>query len=181
VIAIQLLADAMRLGLSSVHTTGGKAFTTALRSKFGQAHKVFAWNMNIARQATDSIDLLLVDEAHRIRENSNTRFTKKAERSERAQVEDLLNAGKVTVFFLDENQFVRPDEVGNSELIRKFTKKHAIRLKEFDLLTQFRCGGCVEYATWIDHLLGLSSATPRPWGQLYRLRLLGTLIPPPRN
>lgn len=173
VIAVQLLADALQLGLKAVHSTGGKAFATTLRSKFAGAEKLFAWNMNVAQMSTSSIDLLLLDEAHRIRETSNTRFTPKHKRSDRTQIEDLLNAAKVTVFLLDENQFMRPDEVGTTDLIRHFTEQLDIPLREFDLELQFRCGGCREYAEWLDFLLGFSGTQPRPWGaEDYTFRIL---------
>ena len=41
---------------------------------------------------------LLADEAHRIRETSDDRFTKMAERNRRSQIDELLDASKVSVF-----------------------------------------------------------------------------------
>jgi hypothetical protein len=172
VIAVQLLADALRLGLSAAHSTGGKAFTTALRSKFKGADRLFIWNLNTRNVPTQALDLLLVDEAHRVRKTSDTRWTKGPDRNGRSQTQELLDAAKVTVFLLDENQFVRPDEIGCSDLVRRVTAERGIPLKEFDLDTQFRCGGCVEYATWVDYLLDFSPAKPRPWGRQYRLTLV---------
>jgi hypothetical protein len=174
VIAVQLLADALRLGLTAAHTTGGKAFTTVLRSKFKDADKLLRWNVNLARAPTGGLDLLLVDEAHRVRETSNMRFTPRARRSTKTQVEELMDAAKVTVFFLDENQFVRPDEVGTTERIETTTTRHAVKLKTFDLAVQFRCGGCKPYVDWVDWLLGFSTEPPRPWGDEYDFELAQT-------
>lgn len=172
VVAVQLLSAALRLGWKAAHSTGGKAFTTALRSKFKGADDLFIWNMNTRNAAPQGLDLLLVDEAHRVRESSDTRWTPKVERGKRTQVEELVAASKVTVFLLDENQFVRPDEVGSSDLIRAHLREHKIRFKEFDLATQFRCGGCVEYVNWVDWLLGFSSERPVAWGDRYRVSLV---------
>jgi hypothetical protein len=154
VIAVQLLADCLRLGFTAVHSTGGRAFTTTLKSKFRGADRLFVWNVFSRTAPTQSIDLLLVDEAHRVRTSNNTRWTPKGSRSDRSQMEDLLDCSKVTVFLLDENQYVRPDEIGCTDLIRRVTCELGVPLQEYDLDTQFRCGGCTEYAEWVDFLLG---------------------------
>jgi hypothetical protein len=171
VIAVQLLADALRLGLNAAHSTGGKAFTTNLRGRFKGADKLFQWNMNLSRAPLQGLDLLLVDEAHRIRETSNTRWTKASHRADRPQVDELLDAAKVTVFFLDENQFVRPDEVGRTALVVERAASLGVPLRSYDLAAQFRCGGAVEYVQWIDALLGFGPAATQPWGERYRFAL----------
>jgi hypothetical protein len=172
VIAVQLLADCLRLGLVAAHSTGGKAFTTTLRSKFEGAERLFIGNKDVRNAPTQSLDLLLVDEAHRVRETSDTRFTPKGERNSKSQMQELLDCSKVTVFLLDENQYVRPDEIGCSRVIREAAKALKVPLQEFDLDTQFRCGGCSEYASWVDCLLGFLPSKPNPWGQQYTLRII---------
>ena len=47
VIATQLLADAVRNDFTAAHSTGGKAFSTTLRSKFKGAARLFIYNMNM--------------------------------------------------------------------------------------------------------------------------------------
>jgi hypothetical protein len=172
VIAVQLLAASLRLGWNAAHSTGGKAFTTAMRSKFRGAQDLFLWNMNLRTAPPQGLDLLLVDEAHRVRETSDQRFTPKAERGKRSQTEELIHAAKVTVFLLDENQFVRPDEVGSSELFLGEARQRGARTKQFDLAVQFRCGGCAEYVAWVDWLLGFSAEKPEPWGDRYCVELV---------
>jgi hypothetical protein len=172
VIATQLLADAIRNGYSAVHTTGGKAFTTNLRAQFKGAHMLFAWNLNMRNVPTEEIDLLLVDEAHRIRYTSDMRWTPVSERNKHSQIEELLNAAKVTVFLLDENQYVRPDEIGCTDLIRNTTKKYGINLFEYDLNAQFRCGGCLDYVMWIENLLGFYQVKPSNWLNQYSFKIV---------
>ena len=124
VIAIQLLADAMRNNFIAAHSTGGKAFSINLRSKFKGADKIFIWNLNLRNAPTQGLDLLLVDEAHRIRETSNIQWTKAIDKTGLSQTEELLNAGRIVVFFLDDNQSVRPDEVGSTDLILRNRQKN---------------------------------------------------------
>ncbi|MCB9898610.1 MAG: DUF2075 domain-containing protein [Planctomycetes bacterium] len=172
VIAVQLLADALRLGFKAAHSTGGKAFTTALRSRFKGAQDLFVWNMNLRKAPTQGLDLLLVDEAHRIRETSDTRWTKAIERTGRAQVDELIDAAKVTVFLLDENQFMRPDEIGTTALIEGAASRLEVPIRTYDLQTQFRCGGCEEYVAWVDRLLGFEDDDLGPWGAAYDASLV---------
>ena len=172
VIAVQLLADALRLDLAAAHSTGGKAFTTALRSKFKGADRLFLWNMHMKGAASAGLDLLLVDEAHRIRKTSDTFRTAKAKRSDRPQVRELMEAAKVSVFFLDENQFVRPDEIGTSALVEQAAKELGARFRAYDLAAQFRCAGCEEYVAWVDRLLGFRAEPAGPWRDRYRFHLV---------
>lgn len=170
VIAVQLLAAANRRGWKAAHSTGGKAFTTALRSKFQGADGLFTWNMSLRNAAPQELDLLLVDEAHRVRETSDTRFTKSSERNRRSQCRELVDASKVTVFLLDEHQFVRPDEVGRTALLKQEAEAVKARYKEFDLAAQFRCGGCTEFTQWVDFLLGFADTPPKAgWTERYRI------------
>ena len=60
--------------------------------------------------------MLVLDEAHRVRETSDNRFTKKIDRSDRLQIDELRGRA-TTVFFIDDLQVVRPGEVGSSALI----------------------------------------------------------------
>jgi uncharacterized protein len=172
VIAIQLMADAIRNQYTAVHTTGGHAFRTNLMAQFKGADKLFAWNMNMRHVPTEEIDLLLVDEAHRIRKTSDLRWTPASQRNKQSQVEELLKAAKVTVFLLDENQFVRPDEIGSSQLIRDETNALGINLFEYDLHAQFRCGNCYDYITWIDNILGFSNVHPQYWSDQYSFKIV---------
>lgn len=173
VIAVQVLADAMRLGLRAGHFTGGKAFTTALRAQFKGADKLFQWNMNLRNARAQELDVALIDEAHRIRETSDIRYTPRSERGRRTQIDELVSAAKVAVFLLDENQFVRPDELGSTALVVETCRKRGIPLRTYDLATQFRCGGCTDYIAWVDRLLGFASAEPAPWRRRYRFELAG--------
>ena len=171
VIAIQLLADALRRGWGAAHSTGGKEFTTALRARFRGADRLFRWNLDLRTAPYQGLDLLLVDEAHRVRATSDTRWTKTSERGLKSQTRELLDAARVVVFLLDENQFVRPDEVGSMGLLESTSRDTGTRLVTYDLATQFRCGGCAEYVEWVDALLGFNPNTPQSWGAAYRLEL----------
>jgi len=170
VIATQLLADAIRNDFKAAHSTGGKAFSVNLWSKFKGAKNVFIWNMHL-KKARD-FDLLLVDEAHRIRKTSDTQYTKKSDRSTKSQTEEILDAGRIVVFFLDDNQSVRPDEVGSSQLIEETANNMGIPVFTYDLQAQFRCGSCAEYLDWINYLFGFSENPPEYWKDQYNFSMV---------
>lgn len=172
VIAVQLLADALRLGLRAAHVTGGKAFTTGLRASFKGADRLFQWNMNMRNAPLQGLDLLVVDEAHRVRETSDIRWTPADERGRKSQTEELLDAAKIVVLLLDENQFVRLDEIGRTAVFVETAARLKVPLRQYDLNTQFRCGGCSEYVNWVDRMLGFQAPDATDWGDRYRFGLV---------
>ncbi|MDQ2817456.1 MAG: DUF2075 domain-containing protein [Candidatus Eremiobacteraeota bacterium] len=155
-IALNVMASLSQLGYNTQHATGSKAFTENLRRAVGaRATTQFRYFNSYSTSERDVIDVLLLDEAHRIREKSNSRFTPREARSERSQVDELIRAAKVTVFFIDDKQVVRPGEVGSSELICGAAGAANAKLVEEELKTQFRCGGSENYIGWLDQLLGI--------------------------
>lgn len=156
VIAVNLVGELSRQGYVTQHATGSKAFTENLRKVVGsRAAAQFGYFNAFATTAPDAIDVLICDEAHRVRETSVNRFTPKADRSGRAQIEELLAAAKTTVLFIDDLQVVRPGEVGSSELVRAATAALGIPLIEMELQAQFRCNGSDSYIQWVENTLQL--------------------------
>jgi uncharacterized protein len=156
VIAVNLVAALSRQGYVTQHATGSKAFTENLRKVVGsRAGAQFGYFNTFAGAEPESVDVLVCDESHRIRETSVNRFTPKAASSWRAQIEELLLAAKTTVFFIDDMQVVRPGEVGSSELVRAATSALGIPLIEEELEAQFRCNGSDRYIQWVENTLEL--------------------------
>jgi uncharacterized protein len=101
------------------------------------------------------------DEAHRIRKTSNNLYTKREERSNVPQVDELLRIAKLCIFFIDENQIVRPQEVGSVAMIKEAAKRFGVtddNIAEFELKTQFRCSGSDAYLQWLDNVLGITDS-----------------------
>jgi DUF2075 family protein len=166
VIALNILAELSRLGKNTHYVTGSKAFTETVRKIVGTraAQQVKYFNSYMSADQ-HSVDVMVCDEAHRIRKTSNNRFTRKDKRSDKTQIEELLHAAKVCVFFIDDRQVVRPDEIGNSQLIIEQAKKDGIRLFECDLVAQFRCNGSDAFINWVNHTLQVE-VTANPFWEL---------------
>jgi hypothetical protein len=154
VIALNLLGTLSRMGVNVQHATGSKAFTENIWRVLGTRSRAqVKFFNNYVDSPRDSVDVLLADESHRIRSSSNNRFTPAARRSDRSQIDELVEASKVSVFFIDDHQAVRPGEVGSTALIHEAAIRYDAQLHEIDLRTQFRCAGSDEYIDWIDQLL----------------------------
>ena len=72
----------------------------------------------------NGIDLLLVDEAHRIQKTSNYMADSFEVQTYLSQVQSLLYCAKVCVFFIDDNQAIKTDEIGNSKYIEETAKNY---------------------------------------------------------
>jgi len=158
VIAVQVVGAAAKRGYSVVHATASKAFTTNLRGIVGRS-EVFIYTSSLGKAPPEGIELLVCDEAHRIRETTSTRFHK----GTRPQISEVVDAAKVSVFLLDQRQSVRANEIGSVGLISDYARSHDIPVSRYDLNTQFRCAGSESYIRWVDYALGLSADDSMAW------------------
>lgn len=159
VIALEVMGELLRQGKKVVHATGSSAFTNTLRKIVGvRARNLFKFFNSFMTAEPDSFDVLICDEAHRIRETSANRYTPRTQRTDSPQIEELLKLAKLHIFFIDEFQIVRPTEVGGVAMIKEAAERFGIKSKnitEFELKTQFRCSGSDAYLQWLDYVLGI--------------------------
>ena len=156
VIALNALAELLSRGLVVYHATGSAAFTKTLRKIVGfRAAMLFKYFNSFMEYTENQIDVLICDEAHRLRETSYSRFTPRTRRTGTPQIEELIRAAKVSVFFIDEYQVHRPEETGNVEKIKSMANAYDADVFEFELKTQFRCNGSDDYLNWVDNTLGI--------------------------
>ncbi len=167
VIALSLLGELSRRGKTCLHATGSRAFRNSLRKIAGarapQVQKMFSYFNSFMTSDVNSLDVLICDEAHRIRETSANRYTKAELRTGRPQVQELLSVARVPVFLLDANQVVRKGENGTPEFIEKEAKDLGLDISRVDLDGQFRCGGSRLYENWIAGFLQLNNTEPFAW------------------
>ncbi len=149
------------------HATGSRSFTQTLRKVAGHRAPRTAALFRYFNQFMDAdpngLDVLIADEAHRLRETSANRWTRAELRSDKRQVDELIDAARVPVFLLDQNQVVRPGEMGTVEDIEKHARERGLDVHQIDLNTQYRSGGSAEYVEWVERLLGLVPGGPMPW------------------
>lgn len=162
VIALEVMGELMRQGRTVFHATGSSAFTNTLRKIVGsRAQRLFKFFNSFITTEENSIEVLVCDEAHRVRKTSNSRYTRREDRSDLPQIDELLRVAKLNIFFIDENQIVRPEEIGSIALIKEAAKRFGIEdrdIAEFELKTQFRCSGSDSYLQWLDKVLGITDS-----------------------
>lgn len=167
VIALSLMGELSRQGRTVLHATGSSAFTQTLRKVAGarapRVRKMFTYYNQFIDAERNGIEVLINDEAHRIKETSTNRWTPASKRTGRPQVEELIDAARVPVFLLDEHQVVRPGERGTIAEIENAAVSMGCEIERVDLDGQFRCGGSRLYETWVLRLLGLEKGGPVAW------------------
>jgi len=166
VIAINLMADLLLKGYNAHYATGSRAFTETLRKIIGPRGSIqFKYFNSYSNAESNAIDVLICDEAHRIRKTSNSRFTPMNSRSSEPQIEELIKASKVIVFLIDDNQIVRPDEIGSVDYIKDYAKKNNCKIFEYELEAQFRCSGSDAFVNWVNNTLGIKRTANVIWDQ----------------
>lgn len=168
-IALNLYAAMARSRVKVVHATGSKAMTETLRlSVFGENHwqgeDVFKYFNNFARARQNELDVLICDEAHRLRGQANVPDYWRGRL--RGQIHQLIDAAKVPVFLLDDHQVVRPSEIGSPNDVLEIARAMDCQIVEVDLDGQFRCGGSPLFDLWVQRLLGLVEEAPVSWSDL---------------
>ena len=164
VIAINLMGRLLRDGRSVNYATGSKAFTETLRKVIGRRGSgQFKYFNSYQDAVSNDLDVLVCDEAHRIRKASWSMYTPKADRTDRPQVDELISTAKLGVFFIDDAQVVRPGEVGSSGLIRDAAVKAGATVHEYKLEAQFRCSGSSAFVNWIDNTLDVQRTANVLW------------------
>ncbi|MGW8329061.1 DNA/RNA helicase domain-containing protein [Streptomyces sp. NPDC055897] len=176
VIALSLLGELYRQRITALHATGSSSFTTTMRKVAGarkrEVQELFKYFNSFMTAEHNSLDVLICDEAHRMRETSANRYTSAANRTGKPQIEELIDAARVPVFLLDEHQVVRPGEMGTVAEIKAAAAKKGLRCHVVPLDSQFRCGGSDAYLRWVVRLLGLEPGGATAWEPDGRMRLL---------
>jgi len=154
VVAVNLLVEATKRGHVSQYVTKNSAPRTVYESKLtGQMKKsrftsLFKGSGTYTDCSSNVIDMLLVDEAHRLNEKSGM-FQNMGEN----QIKEIITAAKHSVFFLDEDQKVTFKDIGEKEEILKWAKKLKAEVQVMELSSQFRCNGSNGYLAWLDNTL----------------------------
>lgn len=142
VIALKVIAELSKKypSLNALYTTRSKALRNTLRSKLRDiATKTNTSADGLIRDIYDfrpanfnegEVDILLIDEAHRIRNSSNFMTDRGNVGTYLTQVMSLLYCSKVCVFFIDDHQGINKEEIGSSFVIRDAAENYSKRIKD---------------------------------------------------
>ncbi|VGO19829.1 DUF2075 domain-containing protein [Pontiella sulfatireligans] len=156
-IALNVLAEAAKRGKKVFYGCKSKPFIEGLKKLVGSTGAILFSNLYRflpSKMEENELDLLLIDEAHRIEKTSNHRYTRIADKTDMPQIDQLIRCAKTAVFFIDDKQNVRSQEIGHSGLIKESAKRIGCELAEVTLYTQYRCMGSNNYLLWLESVLG---------------------------
>lgn len=99
--------------------------------------------------ANNTIDTLVVDEAHRL--EFRNQYTK--DNGNNNQIREIIHSSKCSVFFIDESQRVTTSDIGTVKEIERCANIEESQITYLNLVSQFRCNGSDGYLAWLDDVL----------------------------
>jgi len=156
VISINALAKLTSERMNVKYVTANAAPRDVFQAKLKNLVKgdsvkhLFGGSGSYTETKRDSMDVLIVDEAHRLRMKSGM-FKNLGE----SQGKEIINSAKLSVFFIDEAQKVTWSDVGEISRIKAYAATLGADVELTELVSQFRCGGSDDYMAWLDDSLGL--------------------------
>ncbi len=154
VVAINLLTELTKRGDVTQYVTKNSAprevYQVKLSGKFTKTRisNLFTSSGSFYDIGANTFDSLIVDEAHRLNAKSGL-FSHLGEN----QIKELINASKLCIFFIDEDQRVTLKDIGKKSEIINWAKNADAKVTSLTLESQFRCNGSDGYLAWIDNLL----------------------------
>ena len=174
VVAIQLLCNLIAKGYSANYVTKNAAPRNVYFEKLRREKYKLSYIKSLCKSSdsfwnapANLLDCIIVDEAHRLKKKSAIFHGEN-------QVKELINAGRVTVFFIDEDQKITTKDIGSKDEIRKWAAYYGIPVYEgedLNLVSQFRCNGSDGYLNFLDNLLGIRSTANLTFDYDYEIRL----------
>lgn len=155
VIAINALARLTGLQMNARYVTPNAAPRAVFESKLKGSLRGYEINHLFSGSAAytgienSSFDVLIVDEAHRLKLRSQY------SRGGTNQIREIIEASRTAVFFIDEAQKVTWKDIGEIDAIRTFAAELGADVIEAELSSQFRCSGSDDYMVWVDDVLGV--------------------------
>ena len=154
VVAVNLLVELSSRGKLVQYVTRNAAPREVYRSKLAGTLKrtridnLFKNSGFYKDRGPGELDVLVVDEAHRLTEKSGL-YMNEGEN----QIKEVIEASKLAVFFVDEDQRVTINDIGTGDEIVRWADHFNAQVTELELPSQFRCNGESGYIAWLDQLL----------------------------
>ena len=159
VLAINLLSAILNMDKNVLYVSKNAAPRNVYRKMLTNNNYKVAYIDNLFKGSgcfvdtkQDLFDCLIVDEAHRLNEKSGL-FRNMGEN----QIKEIINAAKLSIFFVDDNQMVTLQDIGSSDEIKKWSNYYHAEIYEDELVSQFRCNGSDSYISWLDNVLEINT------------------------
>lgn len=155
VVSVNLVSILLRDELNAIFVAPNSSFRDTLVKRLTQAHSaqriknIFKGSATFYDARENEFDVLIVDEAHRLKQKGAFMYKGKN------QVDDVIKAATTSIFFIDDDQAVRPEDIGTVRELKRVAELHGAKVYEMELTAQFRCAGAEGYINWVDDVLQL--------------------------
>ena len=154
VIAVNLLARLTQEGVFAQYCSKNSAPRDVYKKKL-KGHRTMSSIDNMFKGSGAYVDApenaiggLLADEAHRLNEKSGLYGNQGIN-----QIYEIIQASRLSVFFIDESQRVTVKDIGSIGEIKQWAAVNGAAIFEEELASQFRCNGSDGYLAWLDDVL----------------------------
>lgn len=154
VVGINLLVELTRRGRVAQYVTRNQAPREVFKARLTgtmtktRIDNLFKGSGAYMEAEPDTFDALIVDEAHRLNEQSGF-YGNRGEN----QIKEIIRAAHSSIFFIDEAQQVTWKDIGSVEEIERWATEQGATIHRATLKSQFRCNGSDGYLAWLDHVL----------------------------
>lgn len=175
VLSFNLLYGMLKPGKNTVLVAPNASFREVMKKKLQQSgmkkssknisdtmvlNNIITGSAGFVDTASNQYDVIIVDEAHRLKDKKAYQY-----RGEN-QIRDVINASRLAIFFVDDLQSIRPEDIGSVKNIKKIASSFHAKVSEHVLDVQFRCSGMDGYINWVDHTLKIkATANFDSWDQ----------------
>jgi len=155
VISMNLVAALIKDGLNIQFVAPNSSFRNVMIEKLAgkesrrRLNNIFKGSSSFVDTPENTFDAIIIDEAHRLKNGTAYQYRGKN------QVEDIVKSTKCSIFFVDDNQVIRPEDIGNTTEIKRIAKYFDAETFELELEAQFRCAGAEGFINWLDDVLQL--------------------------
>ncbi|NTW22898.1 DUF2075 domain-containing protein [Candidatus Falkowbacteria bacterium] len=153
VISVNLLGQLLKNGLNTAFVAPNSSFRDVLKKRLAQEHSavrinnIFKGSAGFVEAEPNEFDVLVVDEAHRLKKRGAYMY------KGTNQVEDIIRASKISIFFIDDDQAIRAEDIGSVSEVTRLATSYGAEIVEIELVAQFRCSGAEGYINWINNVL----------------------------
>jgi DUF2075 family protein len=154
VVAINLLVELTQRQFVTHYVSRNAApravYESKLAGTFSRTHitNLFKGSGAYVDTSPNTMDVLIVDEAHRLNEKSGF-YQNQGDN----QIKEIIQASRLSIFFLDQDQRVTLKDIGSREEVRRWAAELGVEVTESKLESQFRCNGSDGYLSWINNTL----------------------------
>lgn len=158
VISINALGTLLKKELNVKFVAPNAAFRTVIFESLtanktigkGRVRNLFSGSAQFYNSKENVFDVLIVDEAHRLKGKGAYQYMGEN------QIEDIVRASRINIFFVDDMQRIRPEDIGSVSEIVRIANKYNSKIHQIELQAQFRCSGAEGFINWLDTVLQIS-------------------------